>query len=458
MKTRLLFSIIFFSMLLPVTRAQWMYSDLAEPKLRMGCASLGAKAYFAGGDNTYENLTAVEIYDVSTGSWSYENLSVARSFPAGVSCGSKVFFAGGYTDGFGTYYDVVDIYDTLTGEWTVEHLTVPRFSISAVAHPQYNKVLFAGGINLNDFTAYSIVDIYNMETGEWDTTHLSLARGAMSAAVVGDLAIFAGGFDLVNYTDRVDIYNFETGTWTMASLGQPRGFTGAGTVGNKVFVAGGMIDPYIPESPSYYMDVYDNTTGAWSVKVFPNARAFVEMPQTINDSLIFAGGGNFYGAGGAWASASDLVDIYDAGTGLWTIEHLTHPLVNHSVTSIVTQDMGYLMVAGGTDVATYFSTVEIMMCPTVGVEEVGSQQSAVSAYPNPTQGIVDFRFSMADFRWVSLKVYNAQGQEVATVLDGTWSGGQVVRWDASALPAGIYIYRISTIDNRQSTMGKIVKY
>ncbi len=101
------------------------------------------------------------------------------------------------------------------------------------------------------------------------------------------------------------------------------------------------------------------------------------------------------------------------------------------------------------------------------VEEpsVGGRQLSVTCYPNPTIGIVDFRFSMVDGRWsmvngqwVTMKIYNARGQEVATVLDGPWPGGQVVRWDATGLPAGVYFYRTSNFDNQQSTMGKIVKF
>ena len=460
MKTRLLFSIIFISLAVPFAQSQWMYTDLAEPKLRMGCATLGTKAYFAGGDNTSVDLTLVEIYDVTDQSWSYENLSVGRMLPEGVSCGSKVFFAGGVAGNFETFFDVVDIYDTLTGEWTVEYLTAPRFSISAVAHPGQNKVLFAGGLNMSNFTAYDVVEIYNVGTGEWeDPTYLSIGRGSMGSAVVGDLAIFAGGYNFLEYTDRVDIYNFVTGTWTTDTLSMPRGFTSAGTVGEKVFIAGGMIDPNDPYTPSYYMDVYDNATGMWSVKFIPNPRAFFESAPTINDSLFFAGGGNFYGAGGAYISASDLVDIYDAGTGEWITEQLIHPLINHSVTSVITQDMGYLVVAGGASLGEFYSTVEILMGPAVGVEEsaVSSQQSAVSCYPNPTSGIVDFRFSILDSRLVSMKIYNAQGREVATVLDGRVSGDQVVRWDATALPAGVYYYRLMTDDQRLTT-GKIVKY
>ena len=102
----------------------------------------------------------------------------------------------------------------------------------------------------------------------------------------------------------------------------------------------------------------------------------------------------------------------------------------------------------------------------VGVEEpaVGSQQSAVSVYPNPTGGIVDFQISNFDGQCridnaelTILKVYNAQGQEVATILDRNCSGGQVVRWDASELPPGIYYYRLQTADRRLTT-GKLVKY
>jgi predicted outer membrane repeat protein len=85
--------------------------------------------------------------------------------------------------------------------------------------------------------------------------------------------------------------------------------------------------------------------------------------------------------------------------------------------------------------------------------------TTVRSYPNPTSGIVDFRFSMTDFRWVSLKIYNAQGQEVAVLLDGPWPGDQVIRWDAGGRPAGVYFYRLTTNDQRLTTSsGKLIKY
>jgi hypothetical protein len=59
-----------------------------------------------------------------------------------------------------------------------------------------------------------------------------------------------------------------------------------------------------------------------------------------------------------------------------------------------------------------------------------------------------------------LRVYNAQGQVVAVVVDGPMTpGDMVVIWDASEVPAGVYYYRLTTDDRRLTTgAGKIVKY
>jgi hypothetical protein len=93
-----------------------------------------------------------------------------------------------------------------------------------------------------------------------------------------------------------------------------------------------------------------------------------------------------------------------------------------------------------------------------GESSVFSRQSSVVCFPNPTTGPTEFLISNFNFQQVSLKVYNAQGQEVATVLDERGSGDQVVRWDASGLPAGIYFYQLRAKGEGQVGAGKIVKY
>jgi hypothetical protein len=458
MKTRVLFSIFFFTMLISFAQAQWIYTDLTEAKLRMASATIGTKAYFAGGDNIEADLSLVEIYDVTDETWSYDELSMARTFLVGISCGSKVIFAGG-TNGIDTCYTAVDIYDTLTDEWTTANLSAPRFLISVVAHG--SKVLFAGGLNLGSMTASNVVDIYDVETGDWDTAYLSEARFAMGEAVTGDVAVFAGGDKLASFSDRVDLYNFTTNTWNTESLFLPRGYTAAAGAEDKVMVVGGMTDPYDSNSATNVIEIYDLTTGTWSFGEFPNPRAFIEPAVTIGNKVYFAGGGKFLSAGGTWTWSSDIIDIYNIDNGNWSVDHLTHGLTNHTVTSLETQEAGYLFIAGGatTQESIMYSTVEILIDPSVGVEEVGSWQLAVRSYPNPTQGIVDLQFTVFNLQKITLKIYDVQGREVVMVLDEKLSAGEyTVKWDASGMPAGIYFYRLAVGDQRSAVGGKIVKY
>ncbi|MCD4733427.1 T9SS type A sorting domain-containing protein, partial [bacterium] len=72
--------------------------------------------------------------------------------------------------------------------------------------------------------------------------------------------------------------------------------------------------------------------------------------------------------------------------------------------------------------------------------------SLENAYPNPTAGEVALSFSLAaDNQAVSLAVYDLSGRLVETILENTLSAGRyTVHWDASANPAGVYFYRLST--------------
>ncbi len=71
-----------------------------------------------------------------------------------------------------------------------------------------------------------------------------------------------------------------------------------------------------------------------------------------------------------------------------------------------------------------------------------------NAYPNPTAGDVALSFSLAaDNQAVSLAVYDLSGRLVETILENTLAAGRyTVHWDASATPAGVYFYRLSTAE------------
>ena len=67
----------------------------------------------------------------------------------------------------------------------------------------------------------------------------------------------------------------------------------------------------------------------------------------------------------------------------------------------------------------------------------------IQTYPNPTSGISHFAFYISQYQWVSLKIYDLLGREVATVLDEMMPAGEhVVRYDMTGLPAGVYFVEL----------------
>lgn len=69
-------------------------------------------------------------------------------------------------------------------------------------------------------------------------------------------------------------------------------------------------------------------------------------------------------------------------------------------------------------------------------------------YPNPFNPITTFSFELVEKSVVSLKVYNILGQSVSTILEDTEldAGEHEYFFDGSALPSGIYYYRLSVRD------------
>lgn len=64
-------------------------------------------------------------------------------------------------------------------------------------------------------------------------------------------------------------------------------------------------------------------------------------------------------------------------------------------------------------------------------------------YPNPFNPTTTIPFSLPESGYVSLKVFDLNGRQVATVLEGDLSAGQYqVSFDAGQLSSGIYLYRL----------------
>ena len=79
-------------------------------------------------------------------------------------------------------------------------------------------------------------------------------------------------------------------------------------------------------------------------------------------------------------------------------------------------------------------------------------------YPNPFNPSTTISFSIPVKLFVSLKVFDSIGNEVATIFKGELSAGNHSKqWHATNMPSGVYFYRLQT-DNLSITKKLILMH
>jgi hypothetical protein len=77
--------------------------------------------------------------------------------------------------------------------------------------------------------------------------------------------------------------------------------------------------------------------------------------------------------------------------------------------------------------------------------------SLAQNYPNPFNPATTISFDLPSRSFVSLKIFDALGREVSTLISeelppGTYSQ----QWRAKALPSGVYFYRLQTVNSAET--------
>jgi hypothetical protein len=94
----------------------------------------------------------------------------------------------------------------------------------------------------------------------------------------------------------------------------------------------------------------------------------------------------------------------------------------------------------------------------VSESPIPSEFSLSQNYPNPFNPATSIRYGLPSRSHVILTIFNSLGQQVATLVQGDREAGyHEVRFDASELASGVYLYRMSAGDFVQTKRFLLVK-
>jgi hypothetical protein len=90
------------------------------------------------------------------------------------------------------------------------------------------------------------------------------------------------------------------------------------------------------------------------------------------------------------------------------------------------------------------STVEATQSVTPSMDKaVVTEYALHQNFPNPFNPTTSIRFDLVEKNFVTLKIHNATGQEVATVVNSERAAGvNIVNFDATKLTSGVYFYTV----------------
>ncbi|RPI06615.1 MAG: T9SS C-terminal target domain-containing protein [Ignavibacteriae bacterium] len=103
----------------------------------------------------------------------------------------------------------------------------------------------------------------------------------------------------------------------------------------------------------------------------------------------------------------------------------------------------------GNNISPKLWVITLPLDASTGVKDNGTLPSAFALhqnYPNPFNPVTTIRFSIGTNSHTSLRVFDVLGREVATIVSEELSAGEYSRqWNASDMPSGIYICRLSVV-------------
>jgi hypothetical protein len=371
----------------------------------------------------------------------------------------KIYIFGGYSDSLQSAVDWIQEYDILNGVWNiVGRMLQPRDQF--VADIWKNNIFYCGGTissstDNNSIEGWDFKIVSNLAS-TYDR-NVNFARQFSTGQIVGDNLYLIGGDpsnagETVPYISAYNLNTKQVGfTFNYQSPNPPRQRM-TFIVGDNIYIFGGVTNGVMKAIQKF------NISG----------QKLIDLPEQLIEAR--AAGSAIYNP---LSKRGFIIGGYnETQSAMNTVEQVviqsdgslkitpTAPLVYARTGMMaVAYKNGFLIVFGGrTDrghLGKVVPYVERLVDATTSVDEnkLPEDFSLNQNYPNPFNPSTTISYQLQSGSFVSLKIYDALGREVAVLVkEFQNSGTHTVQLNAEKynLTAGIYFYRL-TAGNYSST-------
>ena len=359
------------------------------------------KIYMIGGSpngSTWVNYC--QEYDPVGNTWTNKtNMPTTRGWITGAAVKGKIYVVGGYTGSGMT--PVNEEFDPVANTWATKAPRPHTLAAPAVVVWRDSLVYMLGGGDMGG--DYAFVDVYNPATNTWATgTALPQNDRMGDAAIIGDTIYLAEAYNGSTcwpnlYKGAIDPANPTQITWTPGPAMAPPVYNGGMTaIGDNVYWVGGFENG---STCTANAKRYDRSTGT--------IVAYDTYPQRLARCCFLT----------SIPSRSELYVIAGDANGDW------NPPNNYYYKSSLLDLEEYR---------------ELKAKRSLKVE---------GTKPNPTSGFARVAFFIPNNGKAELKLYNAQGQFVKSLIQSNLAAGRhELSVDTRGLNAGVYFVQLTFKD------------
>jgi N-acetylneuraminic acid mutarotase len=223
-------------------------------------------------------------------------------------------------------------YDPKTDKWSIIPPSATPRAYFAIAVVQ-NKIYTIGGSWGNEYTNTN--EVYDPSIQEWkNLSPIPANISGFNANVVNGKIYVIGGATYQNPLLSINlVYDIANDAWTnKTAMPYPATAYASSVVDNKIYIMGGL--GYLPNRGGVlwynYTQIYDPETDSWSLGApMPTHVHYAAAGATIGvmaPKRIYVIGGTT-GEGGAFASGTDLTQVYDPMNNTWVLGEPMAPFI-----------------------------------------------------------------------------------------------------------------------------------